>query len=89
MIIQIEVSTHCQFNCFYCAGRKMPQQHMDMMTFDSIIKKCPSNTNSAILQGEGEPFLNKNIWQMCQQLQQKTSHPTLLPTVDFHLQIHL
>lgn len=70
MISQIEISTHCQFNCFYCAGREMPQKHMDMDMFESILNVIPRDITSAILQGEGEPFLNKNIWAMCRKLGQ-------------------
>lgn len=65
MHIQIEITTICNYGCFYCAGRDMPQQHMSMELFKEIIRKLPENAPHRIsLQGEGEPTLHPGFWDM-------------------------
>ena len=38
MFFQIEVTTHCSFTCFYCAGRDMPQRHMGWPVFERVLE---------------------------------------------------
>lgn len=64
MHIQIEVTTRCNYGCFYCAGRDMAQRHMDMELFKSILKKLPHGGHRVSLQGEGEPMMHPNFWEM-------------------------
>ncbi|MFC1589610.1 radical SAM protein, partial [Pseudomonadota bacterium] len=64
MFIQIEITTVCNYHCFYCCGRTMNQRHMDMETFEQIIDNLPDQPLTINLQGEGEPLLHpqfKNI----------------------------
>lgn len=66
MHVQIEVTTRCNYECFYCAGRQMPQRHMDMELFHGIMSRLPPGGHRVSLQGEGEPLMHPNFWEMVQ-----------------------
>lgn len=68
MFIQVEITTHCNFNCFYCVGRDMPQQHMAMERFDEIVSKLPRGQYPVSLQGEGEPMTHPQFWDMVERV---------------------
>jgi MoaA/NifB/PqqE/SkfB family radical SAM enzyme len=62
---QIEVTTICNFDCYYCAGREMAQRHMDMAVFERVLAQfVPSTGMTVSLQGEGEPTLHPAFWDM-------------------------
>lgn len=61
---QIEITTHCNFSCFYCAGRTMPQRHMSLELFNAILATLPARALTVSLQGEGEPMLHPSFWEM-------------------------
>lgn len=64
MYTQIEITTHCNYGCFYCAGRDMPQKHMSWELFLSILRGLPAGAGVISLQGEGEPMLHPRFWDM-------------------------
>lgn len=70
MHIQIEVTTICNYQCFYCAGRDMPQRHMDMELFKGILKRIPPGQHRVSLQGEGEPTMHPHFWEMVEMVKQ-------------------
>ena len=71
MNVQIEVTTRCNFDCFYCTGRIMPQLDMSFDMFKASLHahmdKYPMVTQqTCTLQGEGEPTLNKSLFKMAE-----------------------
>lgn len=66
MIIQIEVTTYCNFDCVYCYTSKYPNKFMDLQQFKNIVD--PYLNDNAIhefsLHGEGEPLLHPKFWDM-------------------------
>ncbi|QJT08009.1 radical SAM protein [Oceanidesulfovibrio marinus] len=62
--IQIEVSTVCNFRCFYCIGRTWTPRHMDMALFQSILHGLQPGARTVSLQGEGEPLAHPQFWTM-------------------------
>lgn len=75
MFIQIEISTHCNFTCFYCAGRDMAQEYMPLARFDEILDRLPPGQHVVCLQGEGEPMLHPDFWTMAGRLQSRRHTP--------------
>lgn len=66
MLVQIEITTHCNYGCFYCAGRDMPQKHMAMHDFVTILDRLSPGIHHLSLQGEGEPTTHPQFWDMVQ-----------------------
>jgi MoaA/NifB/PqqE/SkfB family radical SAM enzyme len=66
MIVNIEITTYCNFHCSYCYTPNYPNKHMGMGLFQQICKKHLSNKhlNEFRLNGEGEPLLHPKFWEM-------------------------
>lgn len=62
-VVQIEVTTKCNLACFYCAGRKMPQQDMSLDILSAVLDQL-NGRHSIQLQGEGEPLMHPKFWEM-------------------------
>lgn len=61
--IQIEPTTRCNFNCSFCYGRTLESKEMDFKVFKAIIDTY-QNLEHLELQGEGEPLLHPNFFEM-------------------------
>ena len=75
MNVQIEIGTHCNFKCFYCAGRDMPQRYMPMASFEAILDRLPPGRHRVSLQGEGEPSTHPHFWAMVTLLRARGTIP--------------
>lgn len=76
--MQVEITTRCNFDCFYCAGRSMRQGDMSLGTFQAILERhiaLYGVPNIVSLQGEGEPTLNKEIFEMAQLARDRGAQP--------------
>lgn len=65
---QIEVTTVCNFRCFYCIGRTWQGRHMDMTLFETILGQLPRGRHVVSLQGEGEPLAHPQFWSMAEKV---------------------
>jgi organic radical activating enzyme len=74
MIHQIEITTYCNFKCFYCVGRTMPQKHMNMGVFEDILNTIPPES-IVNLQGEGESVLHPQFWELVDLVRKRGCHP--------------
>ena len=61
--LTLEPTTVCNFDCWYCVGRHMKQEHLTYENFVKIIDGFPSIKRLQLV-GEGEPLLNKRFFDM-------------------------
>ena len=76
--MQVEVTTRCNFTCFYCAGRDMPQKDMDYETFCRLLDQQIATYGvppTVSLQGEGEPTINRDFFRMAARVKEVGSVP--------------
>lgn len=75
MQYQLEITTRCNFDCFYCAGRDMAQKDMSWNTFTQIMASIVGKGHSVWLQGEGEPSLHPQFEAMAQYVKGQGHQP--------------
>jgi pyruvate-formate lyase-activating enzyme len=66
-MIQLEITTRCNFDCFYCAGRLMRQGDMPYEMFTDLVQRHSAThgvPEVISLQGEGEPTLHHDFFRM-------------------------
>ncbi|MDQ5985811.1 MAG: GTP 3',8-cyclase [Syntrophus sp. SKADARSKE-3] len=66
---KIEVSTYCNLRCPLCMNQKRPdlflkREHMSLTRFKFIWERIKASAKIAILVGQGESFLNPDIYEI-------------------------
>lgn len=61
--LNIEPTTRCNFNCWYCVGRHMEQQDIRVDDFAKVLDNFPTVRTVALV-GEGEPLMHKGFFEM-------------------------
>lgn len=69
-VLNLEPTTRCNFNCWYCIGRKMEQEDIDFDGFVRALENFPSMVVLALV-GEGEPLLHKRFFDMVRMAKEK------------------
>jgi len=62
-VLNIEPTTRCNFKCWYCVGRHMVQDDIDIDNFKKVLDNFPQLTSIALV-GEGEPLMHKEFFEM-------------------------
>lgn len=62
-VLNLEPTTLCNFNCWYCIGRHMKQGELAFDDFVSVLDNFPSLKMIALV-GEGEPLIHKRFFDM-------------------------
>ena len=62
-VLNIEPTTRCNFNCWYCIGRHMKQEDIDFDGFLAALDNFPTLKILALV-GEGEPLMHKRFFDM-------------------------
>lgn len=62
-ILNIEPTTRCNFSCWYCVGRHMKQEDIELENFGKMLSNFP-DLEALALVGEGEPLLHKDFFKM-------------------------
>lgn len=64
-MINIEPTTRCNYNCWYCVGQHMTQADIRLEDFSLMLENFPDVKTIALV-GEGEPLLHKDFFKMAQ-----------------------
>ena len=62
-MLNIEPTTRCNFNCWYCVGREMRQDDIKVDDFARMLDNFPTVKTIALV-GEGEPLMHKGFFDM-------------------------
>jgi wyosine [tRNA(Phe)-imidazoG37] synthetase (radical SAM superfamily) len=80
VLAQLEITTRCNFDCYYCAGRLMRQGDMPYDTFTALIDRHIATyglPKVVSLQGEGEPTLHHDFLRMAEFVPPFTRNPLI------------
>jgi len=61
--LNLEPTTRCNFNCWYCVGRHMRQEDIRVEDFNAALDHFPTLKTLALV-GEGEPLMHKGFFTM-------------------------
>lgn len=81
MMLQFEITTRCNFDCFYCAGRAMRQGDMPYEMFEGLLERHVVRNGAPTLvslQGEGEPTLHHDFFRMAERIRAAGSTPYVI-----------
>lgn len=86
-LAQFEITTRCNFTCFYCAGRAMHQGDMPFEMFDGLLTAHVHRYGApgvVSLQGEGEPTLHPDFFRMAGRVREIGSEPYTITNGTYH-----
>ena len=92
--VQIEPTTTCNASCRYCYGRHLPQQSLDPEDIEVLLKPLAS-MKAVWLQGEGEPLLHKEFFNIVEYLHMRgvkvgtTTNGSLIGKPQFIEKLHI
>ena len=69
-LINIEPTTRCNFNCWYCVGRHMKQADIRLEDFASMLDHYPKLKTIALV-GEGEPLMHTGFFDMARMAKER------------------
>jgi MoaA/NifB/PqqE/SkfB family radical SAM enzyme len=61
--LNIEPTTRCNYSCWYCVGRHMKQEDINVADFARMLDNFPALKTIALV-GEGEPLMHKGFFEM-------------------------
>jgi len=68
--LNIEPTTRCNFNCWYCVGRHMQQEDIKVENFAQVLDNFPTVKTIALV-GEGEPLMHKGFFDMAKMAKER------------------
>lgn len=89
MFIQVEITTLCNFRCFYCASPKAQGRSMSMSLFHALLQKIPAGRHVVSLQGEGEPLAHPQFFSLATQVWQAGHIPYVITNCSLAKSQHL
>ncbi len=75
--LQLEPTTRCNYSCDFCARKRMNKCDLDLQTFGAILDRFPSLEHLE-LQGEGEPLLHPNFFEMVRYARARGAYVSLI-----------
>lgn len=69
-LLQVEPTTRCNFTCAFCSGRHMKQMDLKFSTYKKLLDQI-EGLECMELQGEGEPLLHPDIFEMIRYAKEK------------------
>lgn len=86
--VQVEPTTKCNFNCTFCCGRYMKQGNLSISTFKKIFSKVPDISHIE-LQGEGEPFIHPQLFDMVNIAKEKGANSSVITNGSFLSKVNI
>ncbi|MDD5084217.1 MAG: radical SAM protein [Candidatus Moranbacteria bacterium] len=74
MVIQVEVTTVCNFECGYCTIRHYPHKMLSMAAFKALVEPHlrSAQVTEFRLNGTGEPLLHPEFWDMARHIKARS-----------------
>jgi organic radical activating enzyme len=77
MLYQIEITTYCNLQCFYCPIETIENKHIEYSKFKQIVDSFKPNSKVR-LQGTGEPLLHPKFYEIVSYVKQKGHYADII-----------